>query len=325
MSDDVTVASTTDTAEQVAAALGATPAPETPAAPVADPAVTPTTSATAAPVTPAEPSKGKGSAEDRIGRLTWEKHKLASEAEALRLENERLKKGEPATPAAEAAPTAPAVFAEEVPDIDDYESVKDWAKAYDAYNKRRSEHAVQAAITVERQRVETSERSKGAETVVARHKSRLDEYRKSHPDFDTLAQQVMEEGVQVSGEIHAFVVQSEIGPAILHELAKDLNECRRISALPPHLQFAELGALQYRLKTANSANGNGSARPAEGGPASTVTNPPAQPATSAAPRAAAPPPPIAPLSGAGNVIAAKDPNEMTQEEYNDWRARGGGR
>jgi hypothetical protein len=328
MPDEISVASTTDTPEQVAEAI-ADLQPDAPTVPpVTPPAITPpadTPPPADGTTTPPESEREQDRVERRIARMRYERAQsdtraAAAEAKVKELEAEIVRRPTP-TPAA--APGAPA-FAEAAPKLDDFETAQEWAEAYNGYTSRLVAHNVQHAITSVTAKTEADRRATEQATVVNSHISRINKFRESHPDFDQLANVIMESGISVGPEVQQHLVTSEMGPTILYHLAKNMDEMKRIAALPPVAALVEIGILQARLSTpAAPADGNGNAPavPPAGG------NPPPAPRPAGVPAITTPPPPpIAPLGGGGNAAATvKDPDSMTQEEYNAWRDAGGGR
>lgn len=321
MPDEITVASTTDTPEQVAAAVAdptTPPAPETAQVPETPPAETP-----AAPVTTPEAApeeKPESRAERRIAKLTYERAQSDARAEKAEREAQELKEKLASIPVpapASTEPAAPAPFTEKAPSIDDFETVQEWAEAYNGYTDRRSAHItsieVGKALATERKRVETTRQQSEQQNVLVRHQTRIEEFKKTHTDFDAVAQEAIDSQMPISEAVMRHCISSEMGPAIMYHLAKNRAENDRIAALPPAAAYVELGRLEAKLE-----NGNGSAAPPAGG------NPPQQTRPAAVPTTQIPPPPIAPLGG-GSVATNKSPDEMDQEEFNRWREGGGGR
>lgn len=101
-----------------------------------------------------------------------------------------------------------------------------------------------------------------------------------------------EEFQTLSREAKMAVIESEFGPALLYELAHNLDEVERIADLSPTRQAAEIGKIEAKL----------SAQPKR------TTNAPA------------PPNPVT-----GGKTSSKDPSKMSHEEYRAYRKSQGAR
>ena len=88
-----------------------------------------------------------------------------------------------------------------------------------------------------------------AETVVKTYEGRLNEFKKTTPDFqDVLDEFVADYGDVPVPEIVQIAMESEVGPQIAYYLAKNTSEVDRIAALAPHRRLVELGKLEAMLQ-----------------------------------------------------------------------------
>jgi len=222
--DTITLISTTDTAEQVQAALTMKPAkPETPPAADAKPAETPPAAPAAEePVTPPEEtpeqaeereakeasdagrrlSKRKKSIQDEIDDLTRSKHTVRRDVEAeearladLRRQRQELESAKPPEGKPETPPAKPAEGRVE-PKVDAVDA--DGNAKYATYEDYLSDHAVwtrEEAILAtrklidddrlaERERIERDSVSRAVTERLATYNTNLDAFKKTHADFD---------------------------------------------------------------------------------------------------------------------------------------------
>lgn len=136
--------------------------------------------------------------------------------------------------------------------------------------------------------------------VMEAHMSRVTEFKKSKPDFDEVITDA-DDLVDPSPVMRQMIVTSEVGPAILYELAKDPDECNRISKLGPIATAREMAKIELRL--APKASGSKAPEPKK-----KVTQAPK---------------PLAPVGGGSTKGTAKsiyEADRMSQAEYEKARA-----
>jgi hypothetical protein len=125
-------------------------------------------------------------------------------------------------------------------------------------------------------------------------RERLEGFRAKTADFDTALASV--DHIILKPVVHQALMDSEVGPQLMYELARAPKELERIAKLSPLAAVRALGAFEAKI-TANAAP------------------PPAQKATvSRAPE------PIRPV-GQGATTSTKSPDEMTMPEYKAWWAK----
>jgi hypothetical protein len=131
-------------------------------------------------------------------------------------------------------------------------------------------------------------------------------FKAEHPDFDT----VVRSGL--AGKLSPVVQQALMlvpdGPAVAYALATQPELVRQLNSLPPPLVLVELGRLSPAspqqpspTPAAGSANGH-------------------TPPTTPAPQAPLPEP-MAPVGGGGSMVQPTYNENMSQAEYERWRAK----
>lgn len=331
--NDFTLVSTTDTPEEVAAAL----ADDQPSASAASTEVVAAASGEAHAAAGAEhdetgettgepaaetagveadkPPKKRSALDERFSELTT-KRKAAearaetAEARTLKIEQElaqlrAAKTGAPAetgdsqdSPAAAHAATATAA---EKPRLENFateeeyhEALTDWK--LDAFKKE---------LVLERQAFhQATVQETEARTVAQQYVERSEAVRQEFPDFDEV---IAASPAEISQEMQDAILRSERGPALAYHLGKHPDVAAHIRTLTVGQMLMEMGRLEERL-------GVGTAGAAPSGIAARAA---AVPKITKAPR------PIVPAN-AGAVLVQKTVDEMTHEEYKQWRKNGGG-
>lgn len=228
----------------------------------------------------------KNGLQKRINKLT----KRASEAEAKAAywESLALQKAKEAPAIKEDAP-AVKTDSQAKPKPSDFENFDDYVEAIADWkitesNKKSAEKKVQEEL-------HQSEKSK-----IDAHAQRIGEFKKAHQDFDEVITEFTEElgDVRVSKALEEIIVTSDMGPAVIYELAKNPALFDRINKMGALQAAKEVGKLEDQLFKANSAK--------------------EQVAVTKAPQ------PIKP-TGVQSAKIEKDPAKMDYEEYKKWRQK----
>lgn len=120
------------------------------------------------------------------------------------------------------------------PSYNDYDSIESYTEALTDWKVNQALSKV-----TEKQQVES---------VVGNYTKRLEEFKKTTPDFQDVMDEFVEEyGDKPIQEVVQVAMESEVGPAIAYYLAKNTSEVDRIALLPPHRRLLELGKLEERL------------------------------------------------------------------------------
>lgn len=113
------------------------------------------------------------------------------------------------------------------------EAVSDWK-----YSQRRSEE------TAEQNKAKLIDEQKAA---IAEHYKRETSFAEKTADYKEVVTEFLEGKPKTSPTFEQLLVSSDIGPAILYELAKNPEEFDRINSLPHTACAREFGKLEYRL------------------------------------------------------------------------------
>ncbi len=131
--------------------------------------------------------------------------------------------------------------------------------------------------------------------------------RQAHPDYDA----AIKAGADLPAKPHVreHLRESEVGAELLYFLATHPAEADRIDRLTPRKAVAELGKLEARHEAGTLFE------------AATDDEPPAEETPSVKPArvpVSKAPAPMARVTG-GTTAGVKNPDNMTQAEYNAWR------
>lgn len=177
------------------------------------------------------------------------------------------------------------------PKADDFETHESYVEALtdwkvQQYDKDREEKQNQKTVKTE------------FEKRISAHQERVKEFSEKHEDFLELMEDA--DDVEMSIAVREVVLDSDNGPELMYELAKNKAEYKRICALPPLAAARELGKFEARI---NKTSSESSAE---------------EPKTTKAPK------PITPVVGNANSGSGKktifDPN-LSQSEYEALREK----
>lgn len=346
MGKDIVITSTTETPAEMAAALsnsgGRAVIPEHPgrddggeteveAAPVTEEVEegAEVEVVAAAPVTPPvkkepttkEEPTAEGTSQARINRMRWEKGESDRTAAALTEENRRLqdaltKAGIKIEDTATAPPAA-AAFPKPAPRIDDFETVEEFTTATAEWAVEKAEFNIEAKSTNRQQASTLNE-------LEAAHYTRINEFSAANPDFFDVGKKAIDEGLPITKTMEGFFKRSTIGPAVMYRLAKDPDLCFEIASLSPAEQLVRLGEIQYEERGRTKSTTPEKVGTKDGGSAVTKASPST---VIGNPR----PAPARPKYRAINPVSTtpskthKHPDDMTPNEYKEWRKNGGGK
>jgi hypothetical protein len=234
----------------------------------------------------------------RINELVAERNSARDQAEAERLEKERLRAELDEMQRQLAALNTPTqTTSNPRPERKNFATDE-------AYTDALTDWKVDERIAA-RERSEAEARAKAAQEQVAQNwKARIEAEREDMPDFDDV--------VGAADTVFPQLVLDAIvdaSPRVVYHLAKNPVEARRIAALSAVKAVREIVKLDEELSAARTS-----------APAAVVE---AKGKSSGVEKSRAPEP-IEPLKGSA-AVGSKDPNEMTPSEFRAWRQAGGGR
>jgi flagellum-specific peptidoglycan hydrolase FlgJ len=229
-----------------------------------------------------EKRKVKGGFKKRIGKLVGKLSEREREITGLKYELELARSGKNA---AQTETTTPAkVAAEGEPKPDDFDTHAEYVTALTKFTvgKARSDEKAQ-----EREADIRKQEKEAVET----YKERRDNFAKDHSDWNEVIAGVSD--IPMSITLSQIALESENGPELIYELAKDPEEYERISQLPPLAAAKAIGRFEAKLAKATSEN-----------KIAKITK--------------APTPPN-PVGNSSTNATSKSPDDMDMQEYKKWR------
>lgn len=175
------------------------------------------------------------------------------------------------------------------PNPDNFETVEDY---YDALTDWKVDQRFKKQAEKEQLTKAQAEYQRAVQT----HAERINEFKKTHSNFDEVVQEGFA-GATISAGLEAAILESDLSAELVYELAQNPDEFDRLNSLPPVRMAKALGRMEARLEKSSSEK-----------------NEKPKIKTSKAPR------PISAIKSKGNATSsAKNPDEMTYQEYKKWR------
>lgn len=193
-----------------------------------------------------------------------------------------------------------------------YATYEDYLSDHAKWTKEQAEAATKRVIAetqqADRARIERESASRVANERVALYQQHLDEFKKTHADFDAVYEDAKDaaQGIRIALGPDAFrtidgftVFDAEDGPALTYHLLKNPDDVKAIALKPPAQQVIHLARLEERIR--------------QGGAKAPGPPPLAAPATKA-------PEPIKPV-GSSPTATTVSPDEESFRDYVTRRER----
>ena len=194
----------------------------------------------------------------------------------------------PAMPEAPASPAGP-------PSAEQYASHEDYVLAAARYGAQQEFQARDQQTAQDRQREAQIQFQRDL-------MGREEHFKQAHPDFDAVVRGGL--AGKVSPVLQQALMLVPDGPAVAYALARQPDLVQRLNQMPPPLLLMELG----RLSPAPSTTSAPTVGTAHG------TTPAATPQAPL-------PEPMAPVGGGGSMVQPTYSENLSQAEYEKWRAR----
>ena len=170
--------------------------------------------------------------EKRFSELTKRAKQAEAEKSALEARLQELESKVAPAPQAEADPVGEKPTRAQFNNVDEYaEALAEWS----------AEKALMERDKQEQQRKIENERQE----VIKSWTSKLEKAKADLPDFDEM---VASSQVQVRDEVRDAILESDVGPQILYQLASDDELAQRISTMPVNKALKELGKLEVQFE-----------------------------------------------------------------------------
>ncbi len=236
----------------------------------------------------------KGGFQRRIDKLTKARTLAEQERDQLREENLRLKQSQNKPPVSAQEQVSAQGATDLEPNPEQFETVRDYLKAQTRWE-----------IKQEQKKSDLAKKNSDAKSAFQNKAEEFDkkvrEFKKVTADYNDVATEFDE--AYPAGMPHSIIdiiSESDHGPQIMYDLAKDHEEFERVSKLSTIALAKEIGRREAKITTNPGAN-QSTKNKTTGAPA-----------------------PMTPVRGS-SAVSTKDPGDMTMREYNAWRDAGGGR
>lgn len=226
--------------------------------------------------------KKKGGFKKRIER--FQKQISAKEQELAYWKEQALKGGQSKTDDQIKSTQKAETPAEGKPKKEDFENLEDYLEAVTDWKVEQKEKAREVKKSEDETRSSYQKQ-------VSSFQDKVSEFKKTADDFDEVINDV--DHIPLSMGTQAVILNSEIGPRLLYEIAKDEALYEKINKMHPIDAARELGKIEAKLSSSES----------ETKKEAKVTKAPA---------------PIKTLSS--NAKAQKSPDDMDFQEFKKWRA-----
>jgi chromosome segregation ATPase len=182
---------------------------------------------------PTEEKKQNPKLERRFSELTKQREQAKAEAEAERNRSAQLE-ARLRSLEQQAAPQRQSVNSE--PQPGQFQDAFEYAKALAEFStekalNERDQRDAQARANVERQKV------------IETWNSKLEKTKADIPDYDEM---VSTANVVVSDEIRDAILESDVGPRILYDLAENLEFAQKLAQMPVTKALREIGRLEAK-------------------------------------------------------------------------------
>lgn len=195
----------------------------------------------------AKSKKQSGGWQRRIDKKTREAAEARREAEfwkAQALKSAAAPEG--AKPSQETATAPKPAESTGEPNPDDFQTHAEYVRALTKWTTKQELEAKERA---QKELEVKNQRSTVERTFAERSKA----FAEKTKDYHSVIANGQEDGLFISEAMHSVILESDHGPALFYELAKNPEESQRIGQLPPHRQLMEMGKLESRILASASS------------------------------------------------------------------------
>lgn len=225
-----------------------------------------------------KPKKKKGGFKKRIERFQKQLSVKDQEIEFLK---QQMSKGKPSD---EVAHVKPQVDNSDKPTPDKFETHEEYIDAL-------TDWKIESKDKLKEQKAKESEAKSEYQKQIESYQSKVAEIKKTHNDFDEVMEDV--DDIMVSPSVQQIIIDSDFGPALAYELAKNKGEFERINKLSPLAAAKEIGKIEARLSNQSESKKEIKVTKA--------------------------PQPLKTVGAGSKGTIQKSPDDMSFEEYKAWR------
>lgn len=247
----------------------------------------------------------RGGYKRRVAKLAAKLSRKDQEIEYWRqkaLEKEQASKKQVKSEESDEKSKESAKKADSRPSPEDYD---DAAEYIEALTDWKLDKRLEAKEKSTKQKTEAEKEVHRIEELTAQYQKNYRQYSKENPDFLELAQDLVDEGVQLGAELELAVLElGDTALPVLHELIKDVDMLEKMQAMKPQQLYRALGRIESKLEKGAASEGSKSV---------SQSSQKAKMSSSTTSR------PLKPIKG-GSVGGTKKPEEMDFQEFKRWRA-----
>lgn len=168
----------------------------------------------------------------------------AKEQEAEYWKAEALKRQKSEMPEDEKARQNARVADERKPKAENFDSHEEYVEALTDWKIEQREKAKELKAQQESAKTEIEKK-------VSSHQERVEAFKKAHDDFDEVLSDV--DDIPMSIAVQEVILESELGPELMYELASNPKEFERICSLSPLKAAKELGKIEDKIRKSAEA------------------------------------------------------------------------
>lgn len=137
----------------------------------------------------------------------------------------------------------PEVVAQDAkPDLDNFDTYEDYLEALTDY---KAKQIVKEHLSKQAEESKKSKEQQEYEKTISAHQNRINEFKAKVEDYDDVIEEVAD--VPVSLAFQNLIIESDNGPELIYELAKDRETLERLNSLPAMQLARELGRIEAKL------------------------------------------------------------------------------
>lgn len=189
--------------------------------------------------------KRKSGFQRKIDKLTKRNAEKERELEYWRAEALKSKQQKPETEQAQEQVETPKLSHQDDgrPNADEFDTYEAYIDALTDWKLEQKERAKE--IQAKETQVKNEYQAK-----VDAHSKRLNEFVQKHDDFQEVIENV--DDINMSLAVQQAILESDDGPHLMYELAKQRDEYARICQLPPFAAARELGKFEAQIKASST-------------------------------------------------------------------------
>lgn len=123
-------------------------------------------------------------------------------------------------------------------------------KSHDEYVEALTDWKLESKLLAKEQKQKEDAVKSEVQTKISKHQERVTKFSDDHEDWDDVIEVVAKQPLSIT--VQEAIINSELGPDLMYELAKDPKELKRICGLTPIQAAMALGKIEARLTKSDS-------------------------------------------------------------------------